>query len=157
MRARLLARVRPDSPDGCWLLDGPVYHGYALITVKGNIRAHRASYEAFIGPIPDGAVVDHTCHNADLHCKGGPTCLHRRCVNPLHLRVTDSGQDSRSGRAGQYLRLRTTCKHGHVFAEGDNTAWGRRKDGVWYRKCRPCLAAATRRWYERQKAASARA
>lgn len=157
MRARLLARLRPDSPDGCWLLDGPVYHGYALITVRGNIRAHRASYEAFVGPIPDGAVVDHTCHNADLRCKGGPTCLHRRCVNPLHLRVTDSGDNSRSGRAGGYQRLRTICKHGHVFAEGNNTAWGRRKDGTWYRQCRPCLAAAQRRWYVKQKASSAAA
>ena len=39
-------------------------------------RAHRVAYEVGRGPIPDGAELDHICHN-------------RKCVNPDHLRPVD--------------------------------------------------------------------
>ena len=73
--------------DGCWpwtaSLDGT---GYGQIRHEGAaLPAHRVVYEVLVGPIPEGYEVDHTCHNADVSCKGGPTCLHRRCVNPAHL------------------------------------------------------------------------
>lgn len=67
------------DPGGCWLwtasLSGGGY-GQIGLGPKGTGRgdAHRVAYELYVGPIPDGVLVMHTC---DV----------RRCVNPAHLRL----------------------------------------------------------------------
>jgi hypothetical protein len=38
--------------------------------------AHRASYAAFVAPIPDGAIIRQSCGN-------------RLCINPEHLEIVD--------------------------------------------------------------------
>ena len=70
----------------CWLWSfGITKNGYGRISHEGKRRsAHRVSYELFLGPIPEGMTIDHTCHN-EAKCAGGLGCLHRRCVNPAHL------------------------------------------------------------------------
>jgi hypothetical protein len=72
-----------DKSDGCWTWTGYVTdtgYGRPRYRVDGKqyfLRAHRLAYEFLIGPIPDGLILDHTCHQ-------------RACVNPDHLRpVTD--------------------------------------------------------------------
>lgn len=83
--------VRPE-PNGCWAWTGATNdHGYGVFTVGGRQRrAHRWFHEQLNGPISPGLVGDHLCHNADESCSGGPSCPHRRCVNPAHLEpVTD--------------------------------------------------------------------
>lgn len=73
IKERLLARRRIDGE--CWIYTGPVSHdGYGVIGVgRGRqVRAHRAAYEVFIGPIPSGALI---CHRCDTPL----------CFNPLHL------------------------------------------------------------------------
>ena len=63
----------------------------------GVVLAHRASYEAFIGPIPDGLTIDHLCR---VHA----------CVRPDHLEaVTRSENARREANA----RRPTTCRAGH--------------------------------------------
>lgn len=59
---------------GCWeYLGSKSSDGYGKITVdRKPYRAHRAAYEAWVGPIPCGELIRHTCDNII-------------CINPEHL------------------------------------------------------------------------
>jgi hypothetical protein len=49
--------------------------GYGMLTYRRrNMYAHRAAYEAFVGPVENGAYVIHGCDAPD-------------CCNPAHLRL----------------------------------------------------------------------
>ncbi|TSD68108.1 HNH endonuclease signature motif containing protein [Aeromicrobium piscarium] len=62
-----------DRTETCWQWTGNVTGRYGRLSFKGaDTQAHRWSYEHFVGPIPDGLEIDHTCENT-------------RCVNPGHL------------------------------------------------------------------------
>ena len=61
--------------DDCWIWTASLTHGYGQFYWNGVIgRAHRMSYEVFIGPIPTSAQVQHKCDRKD-------------CVNPHHLKL----------------------------------------------------------------------
>lgn len=64
------------TQNGCWeWIFNKNHKGYGQLTKHGKrIKAHRLSYEAFHGPIPDGLMVLHSCDNPP-------------CCNPAHLRV----------------------------------------------------------------------
>jgi len=76
--------------------------GYGRLQInKTSIGAHRVAYELFIGPIPDGLFVLHSCDNPP-------------CVNPLHLflgTTQDNTQDKinknrqQKGEADRYSKL----------------------------------------------------
>ena len=101
-----------------------------------HMLAHRLAYEAEYGSIPDGFVIDHACHNADVTCHGGIGCQHRRCVNPKHLELVTLAENNRRGRVNA---TKTHCKHGHAFDAG-NTYIAKRGS----RECRACNAARFR-------------
>lgn len=94
---RLLRHIEIDMTRQCWLWSGArMKCGYGRIHVgslfDGTNRvelAHRVSYRAFVGPIPDDMLVMHKC---DV----------RECINPEHLSLgtyRDNTQDMlRKGR-----------------------------------------------------------
>jgi hypothetical protein len=127
--------VMADS--GCWMFTGATNkNGYGIV---GLGLAHRVSYMVHVGKIPDGLGLDHTCHTKD-NCAGGPTCAHRRCINPLHLQPCDNLTNTRRGHTGarqlklihEARRAATHCKRGHPF-DATNTYW---RNGI--RACRIC-------------------
>lgn len=81
----LLHHLTVGDPDECWEWHSArTPMGYGLFTHRAkNYYAHRVAYETFVGPIPDGLDVCHTCDNPS-------------CCNPAHLWVgsaKDNAQD----------------------------------------------------------------
>lgn len=71
-RERFLSHTRIEG--SCITWTGNLYaQGYGRFCANSKqYRAHRYSYEMFVGPIAKGNVVHHMCRN-------------RACVNPAHL------------------------------------------------------------------------
>ena len=81
LREKLLTTVARDRQSGCWNWTGQISNsGHGRIMVKaddgGNriVSAEYASYQAFVGPIPEDMMVEQTCHN-------------QLCINPQHLQL----------------------------------------------------------------------
>lgn len=87
---RLMGAVEFDLFGGCWLWSRSLAGDYGSIRRDGRrIKAHRASYEAHVGPVPAGLWVLHKCDTP-------------LCINPNHLFIgtpRDNTQDCfRKGR-----------------------------------------------------------
>jgi hypothetical protein len=95
-------KVIPEPNSGCWFwLAGTVRAGYGFTAVeRGGVRdyAHRITYRAFVGEIPDGLELDHKC-------------VTPACCNPMHLEaVTHQINIARSRRKPKKKKI---CKNGH--------------------------------------------
>lgn len=76
-----------DKTGECWIWIASTRNGYGQFrTREAYVLSHRFSYELAAGPIPEGLVIDHICHNPS-------------CVRPAHLRLATPKQNSenRSG------------------------------------------------------------
>lgn len=125
---RTLSRVAVDE-NGCWNFMGARGrwgYGRVGISVDGKTKhqyAHRVTYEHFVGPIPDGLMIDHLCRNPP-------------CCNPEHLEPVTPQVNQRRGVGPTGINSRKThCLRGHELA-GDNLAI--RKSNC-ARTCRICV------------------
>jgi hypothetical protein len=86
MAEKLLGKVERIPFSTCWFWTGSLdIYGYGRL--RGTVNnvpwfkfAHRASYEHFVGPIPEGKDILHHCDNP---------C----CINPEHLYPGDPAQN----------------------------------------------------------------
>lgn len=135
---RALEKIRYDA--GCWLWTGALNAtGYGVIARKdgdgiGTTRlAHRAVYEALVGPVADDEVIDHLCRNP-------------ACCNPLHMEPVTNEENLARGAPGgsAWQKAKTHCPSGHAYTPGNT----RLKQPGNRRECRQC----GRDYYHRMKA-----
>lgn len=136
---RFARDIGTEGPEGCWpRKPDPTRKGYGRVSLNGRrYEAHVASYLMFTGPIPDGYVIDHLCHDPEK-CDPGPDCPHRSCVNPAHLEpVTAAVNAQRGGGPSGRNARKTHCIRGHEFTP-ENTYTPPGGSG---RTCRTCMLA----------------
>lgn len=107
-----------DKSGECWEWTAARARGYGRFDTN---LAHRISYELTYGAIPDGAQLDHVCHN-------------RGCVRPEHLRPATNKenaenhrgarQHSKSGVRGVYWHKHVKKWHGQVTHNGQHYSLG---------------------------------
>lgn len=101
------------TEEGCLRSLRLTSEGYAQIEVpayanggkRRRMRAHRLAWELAVGPVPEGLILDHICHDPAL-CKGGKKCPHRACIRVEHLQLATRKENlarERSSRWGADL------------------------------------------------------
>lgn len=135
---RFWAKVdKSAGPDACWRWTGGTFnHGYAQFWFEGrNVLAHRFAYELCIGPIPDGATIDH------VRARG---CRFTDCVNPAHLEPVTMRENLLRGDTFQAANAaKTHCIHGHEFTP-ENTKHYRNRTTT-ARECITCRKGINQR------------
>lgn len=73
---RFEEKFQRGAPNECWIWSagraGPKWNQYGHFKAEGQIKAHRFSYQLYVGPIPEETCVCHRCDNP-------------LCVSPAHL------------------------------------------------------------------------
>jgi len=95
----------PEPNTGCWLwlrAVGANGYGFIRITTPVLLTAHRASWLALRGPIPDGQTIDHLCSQ-------------RLCVNPDHMEIVSRGENQRRGAARRNYFAPLSQTHNAVY------------------------------------------
>lgn len=94
---RFMSFVSPEPMSGCWLWVGGVTTKYGIFRLGKQRKAHRVSYEHFVGPIAAGLDIDHRCRV-------------KTCVNPVHLEAVSERENVR-----RWAATITHCPLGHEY------------------------------------------
>lgn len=133
-RKNFLSKIDVSNPSGCWVWTGSkVGIGYGKVNLcDKDYRAHRISYLMYLGPIPDGKLVCHSCDNPS-------------CVRPDHLFIGSAKENTQDmlskKRNNNGWAKRTHCKSGHEF-NLKNTRYTKKQ-----RICRVCQRNRYNEWY----------
>jgi hypothetical protein len=123
---RVLMKVRVDE-DGCWVFTGSKVSGrYGHLGGSTSLRAHRITFEALVGPIPEGLELDHLCRKP-------------ACVRPEHLEPVSHAENMRRTR-------KSHCPRGHALNSANTSRYGTT------RHCLECRPINWREYVERQRA-----
>ena len=122
--------------EGCWIWTGATNGiGYGHVRQRradgtwGQGYAHRVVYETLVGPIPDGAVLDHLCRTPS-------------CVNPDHLEPVTQGENLARGATFNARHIaQEACVNGHPFDDANTYLW---RGSRYCRACRRDRTAAFR-------------
>ena len=133
---RFLVKINKQD-SGCWIWTaGTTSDGYGQFSLGGGPkRAHRVSYEHYVGEIPDGMLILHECDTP-------------LCVAPEHLRVGTYAENTadmyeRNRQHDHHFKTKEFCKRGHRIADNYNiTSQGKRR-------CIPCRNLLAREAYRR--------
>jgi len=119
LEQRFWSKVDFDGPTSelvggqCWLWTACTHRdGHGKFGVgRQTVYAHRLAYEAIVGPITAGLVVDHLCRVP-------------ACVNPEHLEPVTNAENTLRGEAfsAQQAR-RTECPEGHPYNYENTYLW----------------------------------
>lgn len=118
---------------GCWIWIGNRNtSGYGQAIFAGKLAVvHRIAYELFVGPIPQGLVLDHLCRN-------------RACFRPEHLEpVTQQENNLRGVGAAAQAARKHRCSNGHPLS--GNNLLDTSRYAPSRRRCRACVISSSRR------------
>lgn len=133
---RFMNFVHTEPNSGCWFWSGYLFRsGYGgfyhyIDGVRKLVRAHRFSYECFIGKVPKDKELDHLCRM-------------KSCVNPNHLQPVTHKENIRRGICASSKK--THCLKGHPYS-GDNLYM----TPAGFRDCRKCRRQAGIRYRTKQ-------
>ena len=104
------------ATEGCWIWIGYVdpEDGYGRFKPRHNVQpelAHVLAYERWVGPVPEGCVIDHLNH----------PFRYRKCVRPDHLEAITHEENTRRGESPAGVNARKThCSTCGLALEGAN-------------------------------------
>lgn len=116
LEKRVYPRLR-GTESGCWEWTGATRgEGYGSVAWKGAwYPVHRLIYEDKVGPIPEGLVIDHICHNLP-------------CANPDHLRPITHKQNCEN--QGRLSKLNKSGYRGVSLQTGGKWAVNVKHNGI---------------------------